>query len=124
MQVIQTPNAPAAIGPYSQAVRCGDLLYLSGQVGLKPGDKAPVSGDAAQQAKQALANVDAVLTAAGMSKSNIVKVTIYATDMAYFAPVNAVYAAFFTPPYPARVFVAVKALPAGALVELEAIAHA
>jgi 2-iminobutanoate/2-iminopropanoate deaminase len=121
-QAIATVGAPAAIGPYSQAIRSGDLLFCSGQLGLDPATGALVAGGTAAQAERALRNLGAVLDAAGFSYPDIAKVTIFLADMADFAEVNAVYARFFGQPAPARSTVAVKTLPKDALIELEAIA--
>lgn len=123
MEIISTDQAPAAIGPYSQAVRVGDFLYASGQIPLTPGGEA-VGGDAADQARQCLDNVEAVLAAAGLTLANVVKTTVFLTDMADFAAVNEVYGQRFQEPYPARSAVAVQALPKGVSVEIEVIAHA
>ena len=118
---ISTPNAPAAIGPYSQAVRCGDMVYTSGQIPLDPVTGAVVGDDIRTQAQQVMKNLSAVLTAAGSSPENAVKTTCFLADMADFAAFNEVYAAYFTT-NPARSCVAVKTLPKGVLVEVEVIA--
>lgn len=125
-RVISTEAAPAAIGPYSQAVRLGDLVFLSGQIPLDPKSGEMVGGqDASAQAEQVLDNLAAVLAAAGSSFAQVVKTTIFLTDLADFAAVNAVYAKRFdgVPP-PARATVQVAALPRGAKVEIEMIAAA
>lgn len=125
-RVISTEAAPAAIGPYSQAVRLGDLVFLSGQIPLDPKSGEMVGGqDASAQAEQVLDNLAAVLAAAGSSFGQVVKTTIFLTDLADFAAVNAVYAKRFdgVPP-PARATVQVAALPRGAKVEIEMIAAA
>lgn len=120
--VISTSQAPAAIGPYSQAVRAGDTLYLSGQIGMVPATGELVSGDVKEQTAQALANMKAILTKAGASPADVVKVTAFIVDMADFQAVNSVYSATFGADAPARSCVAVAALPKGARVEIEAIA--
>ena len=121
-QAIATENAPAAVGPYSQAVRSGSLLFLSGQLGLVPATGALVGPGVADEARQALCNLAAVLAAAGGGMGEVVKTTIYLTDMQDFAAVNTVYAEFFAAPFPARACVAVAALPKGGRVEIEAVA--
>ncbi|MEP7040107.1 MAG: Rid family detoxifying hydrolase [Chloroflexota bacterium] len=118
---VQTSAAPPAIGPYSQAIRAGGFVFTAGQVGGEPADGALADGVAAQ-ADQALRNLAAVLAEAGTSLERVVKTTIFLTDMADFAAVNEVYARHLSPPYPARSTVAVKALPKGALVEIEMVA--
>lgn len=120
---VQTSAAPAAIGPYSQAIRSGGFIFTAGQVGGEPSDGALADGVAAQ-ADRALRNLAAVLTEAGSSFERVVKTTIFLADMADFAAVNEVYARHLSPPYPARSTVAVKALPKGALVEIEMVALA
>jgi len=121
-KIIHTENAPAAIGPYSQAVQAGNLLFISGQIPVDPATGAFAGDDIATQARQSLTNVKAILEAAGYSLSDVVKTTVLLDDMANFAAVNAVYAEFFTENCPARACFAAKALPQGALVEIEAIA--
>ena len=120
--VISTPNAPAAIGPYSQAVRIGDLLYTSGQIPLDPATGTLVEGDIAVQARQSLSNVKAILEAAGADMSAVVKTTVFLKNMDDFAAMNEVYAQFFAEPYPARSAVQVAKLPKDVLVEIEAVA--
>lgn len=120
--VIKSASAPAAIGPYSQAIRKGDTLYLSGQIGLVPSTGELISQDVAEQTTQALANMKAVLAQAGASVADVCKVTVFITDMADFQTVNDVYARTFTAEPPARSCVAVASLPKGARVEVEAIA--
>ena len=120
--IVSTAGAPSAIGTYSQAVRCGDTVYCSGQIGLDPATGELADGVEAQ-AERALRNLIAVLDAAGVTIADVVKTTIFLTDMGDFAAVNAVYATFVPDPPPARSTVAVAALPKGALVELEAIAR-
>jgi len=121
---ISSPDAPAAIGPYSQAVRSGKLLFTAGQTSVDPATGKIVPGGPAAEAAQCLKNIRAILQAAGMDMQNVVKVTVFLTDMAHFASVNEVYAKAFSAPFPARSCVAVKALPLGCLVEIEAIAAA
>lgn len=120
--VINSKNAPAALGPYSQAIKAGNLLFISGQLGLDPrtGDFAGM--DAAAQAKQALANMKAVLEEAGLTPANVVKTTVFLVDMNDFGPVNEIYAEVFKTDCPARSCFAVAALPKGGRVEIEAIA--
>lgn len=121
-EVISTGEAPAAIGPYSQAVRAsGELLFLSGSIPLRP-DGTAVEGDIAAQTTQVLANMEALLRAAGATFENVVKTTIFLSDMAHFATVNELYGAKFSGAPPARSTVAVKGLPRGFDVEIEAIA--
>ena len=121
IEKISTPNAPAAIGPYSQAVSIGGLIYTSGQIALDPVSGQITGSDVTAQAEQVMRNLEAVLTAAGSSLDRIVKTTCFLTDMADFAAFNAVYARYITTA-PARSCVAVSALPKGALVEGEVIA--
>ncbi len=118
---IQTSGAPAAIGPYVQAIRTGDLLFCSGQIPLDPSTGELIDGDAAAQAQRCLTSLEAVAAAAGGSLKDAVKCTIYLTDLADFAAVNAVYETFMGDPAPARVTVQVAALPKGADVEIDAI---
>lgn len=118
---IQTPDAPAAIGPYVQAIRAGDLLFCSGQIPLDPETGELITGSAAKQAKRCLTSLEAVAAAAGGTLKDAVKCTIYLTDLADFASVNEVYEAFVGEPAPARVTVQVSALPKGADVEIDAI---
>ena len=120
-QAITTTEAPAAIGPYSQAVQAGNQLYISGMLGIDPASGSLADGIAAQ-AEQALKNLSAALKAAGMTEANVVKTTIFLTDMAAFGTVNELYAKCFAAPYPARSCVQVAALPKGGLFEIEAIA--
>ena len=121
-QVINTSAAPAAIGPYSQAIQVSNLVYTSGQLPIDPATGAFVEGGIKEQTRQSLSNVQAVLREAGLSMSNVVKTTVFMADMADFAAMNEVYAEFFAEPYPARSAVAVKTLPKGALVEIEVVA--
>jgi 2-iminobutanoate/2-iminopropanoate deaminase len=122
--VISTKEAPAAIGPYSQAVRAGQLVFLSGQVALDPATGQLVGGDVVAQTEQVMKNLGAVLAAAGCGFADVVRTTIYLVDMADFARVNEAYGRFFEPPYPARATVQVAALPRGARVEIDAVASA
>ena len=123
MKVISTKKAPAAIGPYSQAIQVGNLIYTSGQIPIDPATGAFVEGGIKEQTRQSLTNVKAILEEAGLSMSNVVKTTVFMADMGNFAEMNAVYAEFFTEPYPARSAVAVKTLPKDALVEIEVVAE-
>lgn len=120
-EVLFTKNAPAAVGPYSQAIKEGNILYCSGQIPLVPETGELVQGDIKAQAAQALKNVKAVLTEAGAKETNVIKTTVYLTDMADFGGVNEVYADFFGDHKPARSCVAVKELPKGAKVEIEVL---
>ena len=122
-QVIQTSSAPAAIGPYSQAVQVGEFLFVSGQVPIDPDTGAVVEGDIAVQARQSLSNLKAILNAAGTNMGAVVKTTVFLADMNDFAAMNEVYAQFFQEPFPARSAVQVGRLPRNAKVEIEAIAH-
>ncbi|MBQ2590722.1 MAG: RidA family protein [Paludibacteraceae bacterium] len=124
MNAISTKKAPAAIGPYSQAIRVGNIVYTSGQIPLDPATGAFVEGGIKEQTRQALTNIKAILEEAGTSMDNVVKTTVFMANMDDFADMNAVYAEFFTEPYPARSAVAVKTLPKGALIEIEVIAEA
>jgi len=120
--IVSTANAPAAIGPYSQAVDCGSVLVTSGQIALDPVTGILVGDDVAAQTYQALTNVKAVLEQAGLTMEHVAKTTVFLTSMSDFAAMNAVYAQFFTEGnYPARSAVEVGALPKGALVEIETI---
>jgi 2-iminobutanoate/2-iminopropanoate deaminase len=121
-QAIQTNGAPAALGPYSQAIRSGDFVFCSGQVGLDPATGELVDGVEAQ-AERALRNLQAVLDAAGLGLDDVVKTTIFLADVNDFAAVNAVYATFMPEPPPARSTVGIGGLPKGALIEIEATAH-
>lgn len=123
MNVICTKNAPAAVGPYSQAIDCGDFVFLSGQISLVPETGLVAKGGLEAQAHQMFANIKAVLAEAGMSLSNVVKTTVFMTDLSQFAAFNAIYAEYFKAPYPARSCVEVSALPKGVLVECELIAR-
>ncbi|PWL97012.1 MAG: regulator [Clostridiales bacterium] len=121
MEIIETDKAPAAVGPYSQAVACGEFLFLSGQLGIDP-KTGVLDGDMASQARRACENIGAILAAAGFSFENVVKTTCYLVDMADFTAFNTVYAEYFTG-LPARSCVAVRALPKGGLCEIEVVAR-
>lgn len=118
---IQTPNAPAAIGTYSQAIRAGDTVYLSGQIPLDPNSGLLVEGDVAEQARQVFTNLRAVCEAAGGSLADIVRIGVYLVDLKEFPALNATMETFFEAPYPARSTIEVSALPRGARVEVDAI---
>ena len=122
LQTISTDMAPAAIGPYSQAVKFGNMLFCSGQIPLDPSTGEMVEGDVAVQAERVMSNIAAVLSVSGAGFDDVVKTTIYLVDMGDFASVNEVYGKCFQNHKPARSTVAVKALPRGALVEIEIIA--
>ncbi|MET0330273.1 MAG: RidA family protein [Dyella sp.] len=119
--IVSTAQAPAAIGPYSQAVRAGDTVYFSGQIPLDPATGALVEGDITAQTRRVFDNLTAVAQAAGGSLAQIVRVGIYVTDLKHFAEVNAVMAEYFQAPYPARSTIEVSALPKAAQVEVDAI---
>ncbi len=121
-KVISTTKAPAAIGPYSQAIQVGNLVYTSGQIPIDPATGVFVEGGIREQTRQSLLNVKAILEEAGLTMSDVMKTTVFLADMNDFADMNAVYAEFFAEPYPARSAVAVKMLPKGALVEIEVVA--
>lgn len=121
-EVISTSNAPAAIGPYSQAIKAGGMLYISGQLPIAPATGAFASEDISGQTRQSLENIGAILSEAGYGYGNIVKTTVLLADIGDFTAMNAVYAEYFTENCPARAAFAVKDLPKGALVEIEAIA--
>jgi reactive intermediate/imine deaminase len=120
---IQTPGAPEAIGTYSQAIRAGDAVYLSGQIGLDPVSMQMADGIEGQ-AHRVFRNLAAVAAAAGMTLDHAVRMTVYLTDLAHFARVNEIMAQYVREPYPARAAVGVAGLPRGALVEIDAILHA
>ena len=122
LDVVSSPSAPAAIGPYSQAIRAGNLLFCSGQIPLDPKTMQLVGSNAAEQADQVLKNLAAVLTAGGASLGHVVRTTIFLASMSDFAAVNEVYGRHFGAHKPARATVAVKELPKGALVEIDCIA--
>jgi len=120
-QIIQTPLAPKAIGTYSQAVRAGDTVYISGQIPLDPASGQLVSGDIEAEIRRVFDNVAAIAQAAGGSLANAVKLTVFLTDLAHFPKVNEVMASYFNEPYPARAAIGVASLPRGARVEVECI---
>lgn len=122
VKAIHTNNAPQAIGPYSQAIDAGDLVFVSGQIPLNPETMEVVEGDIAKQTEQVMNNLQAVLTEAGLSFANVVKFTIYITNMDDFATINEAYAKFLKEPYPARATVEVSKLPKGVGVEMDVIA--
>ncbi len=119
---VSSPTAPTAIGPYSQAVRWGELLFVSGQIPLDPERGALVAGDIAAQTHQVLSNLGDILAAAGGSFANVVRTTVFLVDLDDFAAMNDVYGTFFAPPYPARSTVQVAGLPMDARLEIDAIA--
>ncbi len=120
-EVISTQSAPAAIGPYSQAIKTGNMLFISGQIPIDPATGLMADGIKAQT-RQSIANIKAILKEVGLSIDDVVKTTVFLADMSLFGPMNEVYEAEFTSPYPARSAVAVKELPKQALVEIETIA--
>lgn len=120
-QPIDTPNAPAAIGTYSQGIRAGGAIWLSGQLPLDPGTGQLLGGEMRDQVRQVFRNLAAVAEAAGASLDDAVKVTVFLTDLSHFAVVNEVMAEFFTKPYPARAAIGVASLPRGASVEADAV---
>ncbi|MBR6846301.1 MAG: RidA family protein [Bacteroidaceae bacterium] len=122
MKAIATKNAPAAIGPYSQAIEVNGFVYASGQIPIDPATGAFVPGGIKEQTQQSLKNASAILQQAGTDMAHVVKTTVYLADIADFAAMNEVYATFFQEPYPARSAIAVKDLPKGALVEIEVLA--
>lgn len=122
MKPIVTSAAPAAIGPYSQAIEVNGFVYASGQLPIDPATGAFPEGGVQEQTRQSLLNVKAILKEAGLTLANVVKTTVYLADMGDFAAMNEIYSQFFSLPFPARSAVAVKALPKGALVEVEVIA--
>lgn len=122
MKVLHTEKAPAAIGPYSQAIEVNGFVFASGQIPVNPETGAMVEADIKAQTRQALTNANEVMKAAGIDLTHVVKTTVFLSDMANFAAMNEVYSTFFKEPFPARSAVAVKELPKGALVEVECIA--
>jgi reactive intermediate/imine deaminase len=120
-QIIQTDAAPKAIGPYSQAVRVGDTVYVSGQIPLDPATGTLVSGDIEAEIRRVLENLKAIVEAAGGSLAQVVKVNVFLTDLAHFTAVNALMATYFSEPYPARAAIGVAALPRGARIEMECV---
>ena len=121
-KAINTDKAPKANGPYSQAIQVGNLVYTSGQLPIDPTTGAFPEGGIKEQTRQSLLNIQAILEEAGLTMSNVVKTTVFLADMNDIADMNAIYAEFFTQPYPARSAVAVKTLPKNALVEIEVVA--
>lgn len=121
-EAITTPEAPAAIGPYSQAIKAGTLLFLSGQIPLDPATGQLVAGGIESQTRQVFANIGAILKAAGLSFANVVSATVYVADMNDFGKVNEIYATYFSAPAPARATVQVARLPKDALVEIQVTA--
>jgi 2-iminobutanoate/2-iminopropanoate deaminase len=122
-QPITSKNAPAAIGPYSQAVKTGNFVFLSGQLGINPETGEFAGNSVTEQAEQVFKNIAAVLSEAGLTFEQVVKTTVFLADMGDFAAMNAVYAKYFKEPFPARSAVAVKTLPKNGLVEIEVIAE-
>lgn len=122
MKVIHTENAPKAIGPYSQAIEAGSMVFASGQIPIDPATGNFVEGGIKEQTRMSLTNAQNILREAGTDLAHVVKTTVFLSDMDNFAAMNEVYAEFFSQPYPARSAVAVKTLPKGALVEVECIA--
>lgn len=122
-KVIKTDKAPAAIGPYEQGIQAGDFLFTSGQIALEPGTGQFLQGEIEMETERVLKNIEAILHAAGMTLSNVVKTTIYMTDLGCFTRMNQVYEKFFSENKPARATVQVAALPKGAKIEIDAIAH-
>jgi 2-iminobutanoate/2-iminopropanoate deaminase len=120
---LSTPNAPAAIGPYSQAIRAGDYLFVSGQIPLDPATGTLVDGDVAAQTHRVLRNLGAILEAAGASFQHVVKTTVYLADMAEFAAMNEVYGTYFPAPPPARATIQAARLPRDVRVEIELVAY-
>jgi 2-iminobutanoate/2-iminopropanoate deaminase len=121
-QAISSPDAPKAIGPYSPAIRAGQLLFVSGQIALDPATGQLVAGDAATETRRVMDNLGALLEAAGLSYSDVIRTTIFLADLGDFATVNEVYGTYFTPPAPARATVQVARLPRDARIEIDAIA--
>lgn len=122
MKAIQTNNAPAAIGPYSQAIEVNGFIFASGQIPIDPATREFVKGGIKEQTRQSLLNAKSILIAAGTDLNHVVKTTVFLSDMANFTAMNEVYSTFFEQPFPARSAVAVKDLPKGALVEVEVLA--
>ena len=122
-KIIATRKAPAAIGPYSQAIRIGDFLYTSGQISLDPETMEMITGDIEVETEKVLKNIEAILKEDGLNLNNIIKTTVYLTDLSEFARMNQVYENFFTDTKPARACVQVAALPKGAKVEIDVVAH-
>jgi 2-iminobutanoate/2-iminopropanoate deaminase len=121
--IVRPPKSPQPVGPYNHAVRCGDILFCAGQIPIHPASGSLVEGDAKAQTERVLENIRAILEDQGLTFAHVVKTTVFLIDLADFAPMNEVYARYFTADYPARSTVQVAALPRGARVEIEAIAH-
>lgn len=119
--IISTPHAPGAIGTYSQAVKCGSTVYVSGQIPLDPGTGKLVTGDMEQQIRRVFDNLKAIITAAGGDFSHVAKLNVFLTDLAHFALVNRIMGEYFSEPYPARAALGVASLPRGAAVEVDCI---
>ena len=122
-RIIQTEQAPAAIGPYSQAISIGDFLFTSGQIALDPESGIFLSGEIEEETEQTLKNISAILRASGLSVENVVKTTVYLSDLNHFSRMNQVYEKYFSKTKPARACVQVAALPKGAKIEIDAIAN-
>jgi 2-iminobutanoate/2-iminopropanoate deaminase len=122
-QPIQTSQAPSAIGPYSQAIRIGDFLYTSGQIALNPDSMEMMNGEIEEETEWVLKHIEAILKAGGLNLAHVIKTTVYLTDLSEFSRMNQVYDKFFAETKPARACVQVAALPKGAKVEIDAIAH-
>jgi 2-iminobutanoate/2-iminopropanoate deaminase len=122
-RIIQTEQAPAAIGPYSQAISIGDLLFTSGQIALDPESGIFLSGEIEEETEQTLKNISAILRAGGLSLENVIKTTVYLSDLNHFSRMNQVYEKYFSKTKPARACVQVAALPKGAKIEIDAIAN-
>jgi len=122
-EVIGTLDAPVAVGPYSQAINAGGFLYVSGQIPLVPETGVLISDDVAEQTAQSIRNIEAILRAAGATLKDVVKTTVFITNMADFGKINTEYAKYFTEKAPARACIEVSKLPKGALIEIEAVAH-
>ena len=120
-QIIQTADAPKAIGPYSQAVRVGDTVYVSGQIPLDPATGALISGEIETEIRRVFDNLKAIAQAAGGSLGNVVKLSVFLTDLSHFPKVNEIMSTYFSEPYPARAAIGVAALPRGARVEMECV---
>lgn len=123
-ETVTAADAPSPVGPYSHAVRAGNIVYLSGQTPLDPGTGKLIEGDVATQTERVFANLSAVLVAAGLTFDHVVKANVYLTDLSDFAAMNAVFGHVFSEPYPARTTVVVRGLPLGAGVEIELVAQA
>ena len=123
IKVIETDNAPKAIGPYSQAVYCGNMLFISGQIGINPNSGQLIAPDLISQTKQVFENIHSICKEAGAELNHIVKLGIYLTDLNYFSEVNELMTQYFNAPYPARSTVEVSALPRQALIEVDAIVY-